>query len=202
MGEQAKIERPIQLLVEGNDQKNFFEAFVSHLNIPDIQIRNFGGVDELGRFLRAFVLAPYFDTVSSIGVVRDAETSAEGAFQSVQSSLRNADLEVPVNERQRVGATPAVTFMILPGGDQSGMLETLLCKSFEKSPVNDCIDKFIACARELPDTKIQRLDKARAHAYLATRPRPHVSVGVAARKGYWPFGHDVFADVRTFLRNL
>ena len=72
--------------------------------------------------------------------------------------------------------------MILPGDDQSGMLETLLCKSFEESPVDACIDEFIACARELPDTKIQRLDKARAHAYLATRPLPHVSVGVAAEK--------------------
>ena len=92
--------------------------------------------------------------------------------------------------------------MILPGDNQSGMLETLLCKSFKETPVDGCIDKFIDCARGLSDTEIQRLDKARAHAYLATRPLPHVSVGVAAQKGYWPFGHDVFADVRTFLRNL
>lgn len=156
----------------------------------------------MGRFLRAFVRAPNFDIISSIGVIRDAEISAADAFRSVQSSLRNAGLEAPENERQRGGATPEVTVMILPGDNQSGMLETLLCKSFKETPVDGCIDKFIDCARGLSDTEIQRLDKARAHAYLATRPLPHVSVGVAAQKGYWPFGHDVFADVRTFLRNL
>lgn len=202
MVEPAKIERPTQLLVEGNDQKNFFGEFVYHLGIQDVQIQNFGGVDELGRFLRAFVRAPDFDIVASIGVIRDAETSAEGAFQSVQSSLRNSGLGVPENERQRVGAIPEVRVMILPGGNQSGMLETLLCKSFEESPVNDCIDEFIACARRLPNTGIERLDKARAHAFLATRPHPHVSVGVAAQKGYWPFGHEAFADVQAFLRSL
>ena len=69
MAEQAKIEQPIQLLVEGNDQKNFFEAFVSHLEIQGVQIQNFGGVGELGGFLRAFVRAPDFDTISSIGGV-------------------------------------------------------------------------------------------------------------------------------------
>lgn len=202
MAEQAKIEQPIQLLVEGNDQKNFFEAFVSHLEIQGVQIQNFGGVDELGGFLRAFVRAPDFDTISSIGVIRDAEKSAIGAFQSVQSLLRNASLTVPVREEQRAGENPAVTVMILQGNNQRGMLETLLCKSFEESPINDCISEFIACARRLPDTEIERLDKARAHVYLATRPFPHVSVGVAAQKGYWPFDHHAFADARAFLTSL
>lgn len=202
MVEPAKIERPTQLLVEGNDQKNFFGAFVDDLGIQNVQIQNFGGVDELRGFLRAFVRAPYFDMVSSIGVIRDAEESAANAFRSVQSSLRNAKLPVPASARRRAGATPAVTVMILPDDNQSGMLETLLCKSFEEFPVNGCINEFIACARRILDTEIERLDKARAHAYLATRPRPHVSVGVAAHKGYWPFDHEAFADVRAFLRNL
>ena len=83
MTEQAKIERPIQFFAEGNDQKNFFEAFISHLEIQGVQIQNFGGVDELGGFFRAFVRAPDFDTVSSIGVIRDTEKSAADAFQSV-----------------------------------------------------------------------------------------------------------------------
>ena len=140
--------------------------------------------------------------VSSIGVVRDAEKSAVNAFRSVQSSLRNADLTVPVSAGLKAGKTPTVTVMILPDDNQSGMLETLLCKSFEELPVNDCIDEFIACARRIPDTEIEQLDKARAHAYLATRPRPHVSVGVASQIGYWPFGHEAFAEVRAFLRTL
>jgi hypothetical protein len=75
-----EIKSAIQLLVEGNDPRNFFEAFVEHLSIENIQIQNFGGVSELGGFLHALVNEPSFQTVQSIGIVRDAETSAGGVF--------------------------------------------------------------------------------------------------------------------------
>lgn len=41
MPQQAAIKSAIQLLVEGNDQRNFFEAFTSHLSISNVQIQNF-----------------------------------------------------------------------------------------------------------------------------------------------------------------
>ena len=166
MTEQAKIERPIHFFAEGDDQKNFFEAFISHLEIQGVQIQNFGGVDELGGFLRALVRAPDFDTVSSIGVILDAEKSAADAFQSVQSSLRKASLAVSVHEKQRAGENPAVTVTILQRNNQRGILETLLCKSFEDSPINDCISEF--CARRLLGTEVERLDEARADVCDAT----------------------------------
>ena len=40
----------IQLLVEGNDQRNFFGGLVEHMELPDFQIQSFGGVDELDNF--------------------------------------------------------------------------------------------------------------------------------------------------------
>ena len=72
----------IQLLVEGNDQRNFFGGLVEHMELPDFQIQNFGGVDELGNFLNLMVKMPGFHAVKMLGVVHDAETSAGGAFQS------------------------------------------------------------------------------------------------------------------------
>ena len=81
------------------------------------------------------------------------------------------------------------------------MLETLLCKTFEGSAVDGCIDGFFRCADE-SGSPIHRRDKARARAYLTTKPHPHVSVGVAAQKGYWNFDHDAFDGVRRFLMSL
>ena len=103
MARPQRIESPIQLLVEGNDQRNFFEAFAAHLSRRDVQIHDFGGVDELRSFLAAFVKIPGFGTVNRLGIVRDAETSAPAAFESVQSSLDNARLPVP----NRVGKPSA-----------------------------------------------------------------------------------------------
>lgn len=190
------------LLVEGNDPRNFFEAFVRHLSIDNIQIQNFGGITQLRDFLEGLVGATGFRVVESIGIVRDAETSAAGAFQSVQSSLKNAALPVPNRPERRTDTSPAVTVLILPGNNQQGMLETLLCESFAGTPENDCIDAFFACVDALPNASIKRPEKARAHAYLTTKSDPHLSVGVAAKRNYWDLDHPIFDRVRDFLKTL
>ena len=200
--ETKEIKSVIQLLVEGNDPRNFFEAFIEHLALADIQIQNFGGVSELGGFLRAFVNSPGFSTVRRLGIVRDAETSAEGAFQSIQSALSNAALPVPDSPVECTGGSPAVAVLILPGDNRQGMLETLLCESIAATPVEGCIDDFFNCVEALPDVSVGRSDKARAHAYLTTKPNPHFSVGVAAKNDYWDLNHSVFSTVRDFLRMI
>ena len=195
---------PIQLLVEGKDPCNFFRKLVGYLEIENLQIQDFGGVSELKSFLGVLVKQSGFDTVRMIGIVRDAETAAEGAFQSVQSSLRKAGLPVPDRPGETTEAAPAVTVLILPGGQDSGMLETLLCRTFADTAVDRCIDDFFRCfERSEAEARIRNPDKARAQVFLATRRIPQMSVGVAAQKGYWgDFGHDVFREVRRFLSSL
>lgn len=203
MARPKEINSRIQLLVEGNDQRNFFEAFIDHLSLADIQIQNFGGVNELHGFLLALASAPGFrGTVQSVGIVRDAESSAEGAFQSVRSSLRNARLPVPSRPEDRTDGSPAVTVLILPGNNRPGMLETLLCQSFTGTPEEACINAFFGCVEDASGVPLQRPHKARARAYLATKPEPHLSVGVAAKRDYWDLNHPVFDQLRQFLRAL
>lgn len=196
------IESEIQILVEGNDQRNFFEAFISHLAIANIQVQNFGGVDQLRDFLEGLVDVTGFQAVKSVGIVRDAETSAQAAFQSVQSSLSNAGLPVPNQPEERAGSSPAVTVLILPGNNRPGMLETLLNETFANTPVDDCINAFFGCVEDASGVPTQRPHKARARIYLTTKPEPHLSVGVAAKRGYWNLDHPVFDQLREFLRAL
>ena len=203
MPKPTEIKSAIQLLVEGNDQRNFFEAFIDHLSLENIQIQNFGGVNQLRDFLEGLVSATGFrQIVHSLGIVRDAETSAGRAFQSVQSSLKNAELPVPDSLTERTETSPAVTVLILPDDNRPGMLETLLCESFTDTSVDHCIDDFFTCVENLPNVSIKNLYKARAHAYLTTKPDPHFSVGVAAKKKYWDLDHDVFRNVRDFLQRI
>ena len=124
------------------------------------------------------------------------------AFQSVRSSLQNAGLSIPALPGDRTDTKPSVTVLILPGDNRPGMLETLLCESFKDEPENRCIDGFFDCFESIPGMSIDRPYKARAHAYLATRPDPHVSVGVAAKNGYWNLDHPVLGDVRDFLMSI
>ncbi len=203
MTQPKEIKSRVQLLVEGNDQRNFFEAFIEHLSLADIQIQNFGGVNELRAFLLAFVNAPGFrDIVQSVGIVRDAEASAQGAFQSVQDSLENAGLSVPSRPEDRTDSSPAVTVLILPDNSRPGMLETLLNETFANTPEEACINAFFECVEAIPTVSINNPDKARAYAYLTTKPNPHHSVGMAAKQRYWDLDHPVFNQLRQFLMAL
>ena len=196
-----RINRSVQLLVEGKDAQNFFEAFVRRLSLSDIEVQDFGGVNQFRQFLAAFVNESDFGTVRSIGVVRDAEQSACGAFQSVRDALEHFNLGAPQHPGESTSENPSVGVLILPGDGQPGMLETLLCRTFTRHPLNRCIDDFLQCAEE-SGRRVQRHDKARAHAWLATQPLPHVSVGVAAQKGYWDLDHQALDAVRQFLTAL
>ena len=205
-----RIRTEVQFLVEGNDERNFFEAFTEHLHLPRFQIQVLDGKDRLREFLVTLAEATVSRKVRSIGIVRDADESARKAFQSVQTALRNAndairssDVKFPVPDRpeQLAGERPALSVLILPGDGQQGMLETLLCRTFAGSGMDRCIDGFFGCA-EKAGSPIHRPDKARARAYLATTPDPHLSVGVAAKRGHWDLDHGSFDGVRSFLTSL
>lgn len=202
--EEPPITLPAQLLVEGKDQKNFFTALAKFLQIDAaVQIRDFRGIQQLRGYLLPFKDQRGFDEiVKRIGIIRDAEADFDAAFSSVCSSLKNAKLPVPKSHGIFTNSSPSVGAMILPGGNQSGMLETLLCSTISDSETNRCIDKFFNCIKNEVGINVMRMEKARARVFLATKPEPHVSVGVAAQKGYWDMNHGQFSGVRGFLREL
>lgn len=195
----TRISSATVLLVEGNDHRNFFEAFRDHLGISPLQIFNYGGVAQLSAYLSTFAKSERFAGVRRLGIARDAERSAHSAFQSVRS-LDKANLARPDAVGAVASGDPAVSVLVLPE-DGAGMLETVLARSFAGTKEDGCIDRFIACIQR-DGSKLQRPDKARTTAFLATTPDPHVSVGVAAKKKVWSFDHDAFRTIREFLSQL
>ena len=141
----VRITKRIQLLVEGNDQRNFAEALLSRIGRSDIEVQNFGGVTELGEFLAALQESASFEMVKSIGILRDAEHSVAAAFQSVQDAVKNAALPIPSEIGSRAAGAPGVTVFIL-GGD-GGMLETLLNRTVEGKPEQRAWRSFCGASR-------------------------------------------------------
>ena len=191
----------MQLLVEGRDSKGFFWKLVRHLSL-NIQVQNFGRVSQLRSFLLAMKTSSDFSSVKSIGIIRDAEKDATAAFASVRDSLRHIGLPVPTDIGQPSGENPAVAVLILPGEDPAGMLETLLCDTFSDEDVSVCIDTFFTCINELRGTAVHCPHKARARAFLLTKPDPHLSIGNAARRGYWNLDHPALRPLHAFLHNV
>ena len=194
-----QINKPCQLLVEGKDQFHFFEAMVGHLAIGDIQVQDFGGISQARPFLGQFVKAPSFGEVRRLGIVRDAETSASSAIQSLKDSLSSVGLPVPSDPGEFSDGSPSVGIMVLPDNRSPGMLETNLCETFEGTEIDMCITDFLGCAQRQEGVTIAKIYKARAHAWIATRPDPHLSVGYAAKRQYWDLAHESLRSIRDFV---
>ena len=193
-----------QLLVEGKDVEIIFSHFIEQLGISGLQIQDYGGVDELPGFLEQFVISHNFRSgnVASLGIVRDAETSAAGAFQSICSALEKAKLTKPDLPMVPKGMNPKINILILPDSTTPGMLETLLLRAVANDPVMVCIDQYFECINQQVEYLPSPIDKAKALAFLASRQNIKPLLGHAARAGYWNFNSSVYDDVRSFLISL
>lgn len=93
------IKYPRLLLCEGMDEKQFLIAYINNLIasgvIEDelIEIRNFGGNEELTNYLRVLINTDGFEKVERISIIRDAETNYQTAEASIQSSILNSGID-------------------------------------------------------------------------------------------------------------
>jgi hypothetical protein len=202
----GQIEKSSILVVEGKDEEQFFQSLLRHLNIERIQILPLGGKTQLKDNLNAIKSLTGYDDVNSIGIVRDANGNRKGAFDSVCSALKGADLPVPDNPLIPVAGDPKVTVMIMPPEENMGtgrMLEDLCYAAVAEDRAIKCVKQYFECLEEqglsLPDNAIA---KARIHAFLASRKEPDLRLGEAAQKGYWRWDNPAFDEVKAFLQQL
>ncbi len=196
------ITNPKLLLVEGRDEFNFFSALINHLQLQDIEVRIYEGKSNLRRALQTLPLAPGFGNVKSVGIVRDADDDANAAFQSVCSSLSNANLPVPDSPLVLTSGRPQIAVMIMPPGTNTGMLEDLCLSALQGDPAMPCVDQYFQCLETQMENLPQNASKARLHAFLASRERPDLRLGEAALGGYLPWDSPAFESVKQFINQL
>jgi len=218
----SAIEHPCVLAVEGTHESHFFEALLEQHDmqaLPPVDVQSIGGKTRLAERLHALASEPswvgFYDEGRSLslGIVRDADADPRGAFQSVGGALGANGFPVP-----DAPGTPmrgdltcpdglviqevTVAVFVLPGPDRPGALEDLCVESVCGVEAFACVEGMFECLEDhalaLPEP--HRMGKARAHAYLAVQPEPDGHVGIAARRGYWPFGSPVFDPLKDFLR--
>ncbi len=160
------------LLVEGNDDKRFFEALMQHLGETDIAVEIYGGKQNLGN--RLVNVAGRLNTFTDphIGIVRDADGSSHSAFDSVAGSLRRARLPTPDEPMTPVEQNGLrISVLILPPDEDMGELENVCLSSIEDTPDMRCVGSYFDCLGNagLPIATNQ-IAKARLHSYLAAGP--------------------------------
>lgn len=170
MTKEKPISKPKVILVEGKDDELFFSSMIRSLDLtPEIDVRPTDGKDRLAAALKALKNDPGHLTLTSVGIIRDADNSADSAFSSVCTALRNAAWPVPKRALEPAGDKPRVTVMIVPVGVPAGVLEDVFLKSVADDPAMQCVNQYFQCLtqclKELPSS----LSKARVRTFLVSR---------------------------------
>lgn len=167
-----------QLLVEGFDDKVFFDQLSKHLSY-----RGRFGIVECGGWTRIkdallnmISDTEYFRTLKHVAIVRDADRNTD-AFSSVMSALGNANGDVskrknedgelePIHEYPipshhllMVAGSPSVSVMILPSVDEQGALENYVKKALKRNKLWSCVESYFNC---LPEVGLQIEEDRRA----------------------------------------
>ncbi len=200
-----------QLLVEGYDSYLFSQELLKFMGFERrIEVRNFGGNNDLKAFLELFGAKVDFNpVVRRLGIVRDAESgTAQSALTSVQGCLRSVravELPPPSQMRHFEGDPVAVGVFILPNCKDVGMLETLCIEAVEEiertggAAVLPCVDKFFNCLKQAKGELPKNPAKARFAGYLVARDKTDRQLGRAAQQGAVPWEAKAFDPLKGFL---
>ena len=200
-----EITQTKQVIVEGNDEIRVFNSLSKHLNIQDLQVRDYGGSGNLRRFLKTFRSSSEFDFVRSLAIVADANSNRNGRERQIQDALSNAGLPVPPRPLEAVSnGDLKVAYLVVPYNVEGTMIEDVCLESVKTDPAMECVDRFFECIGQanIQGPKEVWMAKARVHAFLASRERPDLRLGEAAERGLWTFDTDAFQPLKDLLRIL
>lgn len=120
--ENERIRTKYLILCEGKDAQNFMIQYLNSdvLSVDnrfsdDVQVMDFGGIKMLSSYIATLKNMDGYQDVTRIMVLRDAETNAEGAVDSVTNSFLKNGLVVPERCNQwNFSDTPGTAFSLFP----------------------------------------------------------------------------------------
>mgnify|MGYP001083214966 CR=1 FL=1 len=195
------IIKPNVLLVEGEDDKRFFETLCKHIQ-KDVQVIRMYGKDNLKGSLEAIVKGSDFrQVVKAMEIIMDAYNDPSGRFCSIRNTLVRLGLPCPSKPFDITGEKPRIGVAVLPDENTPGELEDLCLESVKEEPAFSCVELYFKCLQEKA-IQPRKLSKAKVYVYLASKERPGLRLGEAAEAQYFQFSHSSFKKISDFINSL
>lgn len=200
-----KILKKKLLIVEGTDEKDVFEHWLAELGLKSIQILPIGGKDSFKNKMPIFIKDSNFSSVTSIGIIRDADNDAISAFQSVCSVLRNCRIQQPIKPLLPTNAYPKVNIFIASDDHEKGSIESLFLKCIKEKKIMECVNKYFDCVYEkqgnIPSS--EKIDIAKIYVYLAANQSYlRKRFGNTVKAGEWDLHCSELRELEDFLKQL
>jgi hypothetical protein len=194
LSEQSKeirIKKRKLLLAEGKDAELFLVwACKKYRPQGDIQVLDFGGIKELGTFLKTLSQVEHFDEVETLVIARDSETDTQAAVTSMQTALRASNLPAPSGAFfYEIRDNFKTAIMVFPGSEfPKGTLEDLCLEIVKDDPIMPCVNDYLECLkRKQPTAKFTIPHKRKLHTFLAGKDKDFVgaTIGQASYRNAW-----------------
>ena len=214
MSKNKKIICPHLILCEGADATYFLIGFLDYLisngedEFNKFQVMDFGGNEELPKYLHLLPYLPNYKNVKSITIIRDAEKNHCSAVQSIQTALENSGFPVPICTNKALQDDKRKTaFTLFPSlsiNAENGTLEDLFINNLVESSdelLKD-IDNFIN-SLQLKKRNIPRKHKSRLYIYFAVTDRYiTLKLAEAAKSGAFRFDCSEMNSLKELLREM
>jgi len=199
----AEIKNKKLIVVEGDQDCQFFAKLIDKLDIKGVYVLGIGGKGNFNDDLQRLHRRPGFSSLTHFAVIRDKDE--DNAFESIVKILQDKDkMNIsPVPSAPGVFTTgkPKTGVFIMPGSIQGKMLEDLCLKSVEDKPEMKCVNDFANCVSRL-ESPPKNPSKSKVLAFLASQPEDANTVGQGAEKNYWNLDAPCLNELKTFLNNL
>lgn len=197
------------LLVEGQDENNFFNKLLNVLEINDVNILEVGGCNNFKNKYPSTIIRTGFSEVNKLGFVRDAEQNpANSAFSSICHIISKYTPKIPLpskpGEIVRTNDFYCGIY-IMPDNSNAGMLEDLCLASISDEEIYKYVDNYIKMSMNLMTTEDQNtynISKAKIQTYLASKASLPRNLGIAAQQGKWDFSKQTYVELISFLTQL
>lgn len=201
-----------RILVEGNSDRVFIEALISHIN-KDIAVDTpicsadscdvLGGKDELEKKLIAIKRTAKKEGIDKIGIIIDAN--------SVGVEAREAEVQAKVDSVFAGDSSVELSIHILHI-DGKGELETVLRSIKTKDSIHaDCLDKLQDCLPD--DDKLTEKEFLKRWVYYyqvydncsaneRKQAKKNCGDKASMSKAIYDFNHELLNDLKEFLNQL
>lgn len=198
---------PHVILCEGVDEEFFLryyiEYLVAHKVVPDtFNVIDLGGNQDIGKKLKTLHSVEYHELMRGFLIIRDAESDASGAAQSLQHHMNEAfgiDIQL---DGQFVQNSDGIRFgfVLLPGKNAEGTfydgtLEDLCFQILKENPNEFSGEDLLTLSNSYLDTvehergtSLRKAHKNKLHAYFSGTDRfVGMKIGEAARAKCFDF---------------
>lgn len=210
-----RIEKRYVILCEGIDTFNFMLQYLKSNALSydqrfsnDIQLFDFGGIDNLYTFILSLKGMENFDAITRLLIIRDAETSVERANNMIHTALTKSDLPVPkcCHSWTTEGVEIQTAFTLMPTCSpepSTGALEDLcwdILKDEHACQMKKDIQEFIWQMKKKYNSIQTHEHKSRLHSYFSVNEKLiSLKIGEAAKAGAFDWNSPKLQSLKELL---